>query len=130
MLLVVRPGATSSVLARSSDSGRKERSKVSKEKEDGVFGPPGCNLFVFHLPDEWGDEDLMEPLASTHISQFVTFVLETFLERKATVASTFARTLNRLWQENSGGAFTVPVALSNAVRDKLDRGTLGHTAIL
>lgn len=29
-------------------------------KKDGEFGPPGCNLFVFHLPDDWTDEDLNE----------------------------------------------------------------------
>ena len=39
--------------------GKKEK---SKEKDDATFGPQGCNLFVFHLPDEWGDEDLVEQL--------------------------------------------------------------------
>jgi len=37
--------------------GKKEK---SKEKDDATFGPQGCNLFVFHLPDEWGDEDMLE----------------------------------------------------------------------
>eukprot|EP00435_Cladocopium_sp_Y103_P057112 s893_g19.t1 len=37
--------------------GKKER---SKDKDDATFGPQGCNLFVFHLPDEWGDEDMVE----------------------------------------------------------------------
>lgn len=27
------------------------------------FGPPGCNLFVFHLPDDWTDDDLHEYFA-------------------------------------------------------------------
>ena len=39
--------------------GKKEK---SKEKDDATFGPQGCNLFVFHLPDEWGDEDMLEQL--------------------------------------------------------------------
>ena len=42
--------------------GKKER---SKEKDDATFGPQGCNLFVFHLPDEWGDEDMVEQLGCT-----------------------------------------------------------------
>ena len=43
---------------------KKER-REKREKEDATFGPPGCNLFVFHLPDEWGDEDLLESLANS-----------------------------------------------------------------
>lgn len=31
-----------------------------KVKEETAFGPPGCNLFVFHLPDDWDDVDLQE----------------------------------------------------------------------
>jgi len=30
----------------------------NKQEDASEFGPPGCNLFVFHLPDDWGDEDL------------------------------------------------------------------------
>jgi len=33
------------------------------KKDAGEFGPPGCNLFVFHLPDDWADEDLNEYFA-------------------------------------------------------------------
>lgn len=40
---------------------KKER-REKRERDDATFGPPGCNLFVFHLPDEWGDEDLLESL--------------------------------------------------------------------
>merc|ERR1712087_773498 len=29
-------------------------------KDAADFGPPGCNLFVFHLPDDWTDDDLHE----------------------------------------------------------------------
>eukprot|EP00927_Polykrikos_kofoidii_P022475 TRINITY_DN2095_c0_g2_i1.p1 TRINITY_DN2095_c0_g2~~TRINITY_DN2095_c0_g2_i1.p1 ORF type:complete len:464 (-),score=102.83 TRINITY_DN2095_c0_g2_i1:88-1479(-) len=29
-------------------------------KDGSEFGPPGCNLFVFHLPDDWTDEELNE----------------------------------------------------------------------
>jgi len=32
-------------------------------KEASEFGPPGCNLFVFHLPDDWTDDDLHEYFA-------------------------------------------------------------------
>merc|ERR1711879_888833 len=32
-------------------------------KDGGDFGPPGCNLFVFHLPDDWTDDDLLEYFA-------------------------------------------------------------------
>jgi len=38
---------------------QKKPQSVEKEKEPS-FGPPGCNLFVFHLPDDWADEDLLE----------------------------------------------------------------------
>lgn len=34
-----------------------------RKKKEGEFGPPGCNLFVFHLPDDWTDEDLHEYFA-------------------------------------------------------------------
>ena len=27
------------------------------------FGPPGCNLFVFHLPNEWTENDLVNNFA-------------------------------------------------------------------
>ena len=29
-------------------------------KEGNEYGPSGCNLFVFHLPDDWLNEDLKE----------------------------------------------------------------------
>lgn len=29
-------------------------------EEGGSYGPPGCNLFAFHLPDDWTDADLHE----------------------------------------------------------------------
>mmetsp|Transcript_2135 Transcript_2135/g.4828 ORF Transcript_2135/g.4828 Transcript_2135/m.4828 type:complete len:466 (-) Transcript_2135:202-1599(-) len=35
----------------------------SAKKEGSEFGPPGCNLFVFHLPDDWTDDDLHEYFA-------------------------------------------------------------------
>jgi len=34
-----------------------------KDGEPSEFGPPGCNLFVFHLPDDWTDDDLHEYFA-------------------------------------------------------------------
>jgi len=34
--------------------------KNNNEPDEGRYGPFGCNLFVFHLPDEWGDDDLYE----------------------------------------------------------------------
>eukprot|EP00435_Cladocopium_sp_Y103_P008000 s2886_g2.t1 len=44
--------------------GKKRRSKpVSEKEKEPSFGPPGCNLFVFHLPDDWTDEDLLEYFA-------------------------------------------------------------------
>lgn len=42
--------------------GKKRRKAEVKEKEPN-FGPPGCNLFVFHLPDDWTDDDLLEYFA-------------------------------------------------------------------
>eukprot|EP00933_Yihiella_yeosuensis_P011929 TRINITY_DN11980_c0_g1_i1.p1 TRINITY_DN11980_c0_g1~~TRINITY_DN11980_c0_g1_i1.p1 ORF type:complete len:390 (+),score=115.90 TRINITY_DN11980_c0_g1_i1:110-1279(+) len=33
------------------------------KQEEASFGPPGCNLFVFHLPDDWIDDDLLEYFA-------------------------------------------------------------------
>ena len=47
---------------KSEGKGRDKGKNRSKEKEDATFGPQGCNLFVFHLPDEWGDEDMVEQL--------------------------------------------------------------------
>jgi len=41
-------------------AGGKPDSGSSKEPS---FGPPGCNLFVFHLPDDWADDDLLEYFA-------------------------------------------------------------------
>jgi len=35
----------------------------SKNAEEPSFGPPGCNLFVFHLPDDWADDELLEYFA-------------------------------------------------------------------
>lgn len=43
------------------EKGKKSpKDKESKESKETGFGPPGCNLFVFHLPDDWADEDLQE----------------------------------------------------------------------
>lgn len=39
---------------------KKKDRKEKDEKNETSFGPPGCNLFVFHLPDEWGDDDMVE----------------------------------------------------------------------
>lgn len=36
---------------------------AAPKKDGGEFGPPGCNLFVFHLPDDWTDDDLHEYFA-------------------------------------------------------------------
>jgi len=52
---------------KGSGSGGKGGSKQSKGNKDtsneADFGPPGCNLFVFHLPDDWQDDDLHEYFA-------------------------------------------------------------------
>mmetsp|Transcript_62846 Transcript_62846/g.187370 ORF Transcript_62846/g.187370 Transcript_62846/m.187370 type:complete len:455 (-) Transcript_62846:107-1471(-) len=46
------------------DGGGGKPSKDSGAKKDGSeCGPPGCNLFVFHLPDDWTDDDLHEYFA-------------------------------------------------------------------
>jgi len=37
--------------------------EAARKKEGSEFGPPGCNLFVFHLPDDWTDDDLNEYFA-------------------------------------------------------------------
>mmetsp|Transcript_28086 Transcript_28086/g.48834 ORF Transcript_28086/g.48834 Transcript_28086/m.48834 type:complete len:497 (-) Transcript_28086:108-1598(-) len=42
---------------------KKEGGSMPKDKEASDFGPPGCNLFVFHLPDDWTDDDLHEYFA-------------------------------------------------------------------
>lgn len=43
---------------------RGARPEETGPKKDGPeFGPPGCNLFVFHLPDDWADDDLHEYFA-------------------------------------------------------------------
>merc|ERR550539_1228747 len=44
---------------RQEDGGRRDQAT----REGGEFGPPGCNLFVFHLPDDWADDDLHEYFA-------------------------------------------------------------------
>eukprot|EP00930_Biecheleria_cincta_P075722 TRINITY_DN62905_c0_g1_i1.p1 TRINITY_DN62905_c0_g1~~TRINITY_DN62905_c0_g1_i1.p1 ORF type:complete len:352 (-),score=83.78 TRINITY_DN62905_c0_g1_i1:30-1085(-) len=61
--------------SRSAEGGGKSEGKGGKsnrrrQKPDGhgkerevSFGSPGCNLFVFHLPDDWADEDLLEYFA-------------------------------------------------------------------
>jgi len=36
---------------------------LKQKKEGSDFGPPGCNLFIFHLPDDWTDDDLHEYFA-------------------------------------------------------------------
>mmetsp|Transcript_29414 Transcript_29414/g.83767 ORF Transcript_29414/g.83767 Transcript_29414/m.83767 type:complete len:333 (-) Transcript_29414:116-1114(-) len=41
----------------------RRRGKEDAKKDGGDFGPPGCNLFVFHLPDDWTDDDLHEYFA-------------------------------------------------------------------
>ena len=45
--------------------GNPKKKDRSKEKDETSFGPPGCNLFVFHLPDEWGDDDMVEQLGES-----------------------------------------------------------------
>merc|ERR1712190_600458 len=42
------------------DKGKGKGKGSGKRKEESDCGPPGCNLFVFHLPDDWTDEDLLE----------------------------------------------------------------------
>jgi len=42
---------------------RRDGGKSDEQAKDASFGPPGCNLFVFHLPDDWEDEDLLEYFA-------------------------------------------------------------------
>lgn len=44
------------------DRRRAGKSDANSSKEPS-FGPPGCNLFVFHLPDDWTDDDLLEYFA-------------------------------------------------------------------
>lgn len=51
---------------RAGTRGNKRRNNKpddGKKKEGSEFGPPGCNLFVFHLPDDWTDDDLHEYFA-------------------------------------------------------------------
>lgn len=58
---------------RDADAGEKGRGRRRKPEDDAKkkgadkdaaeFGPPGCNLFVFHLPDDWTDDDLHEYFA-------------------------------------------------------------------
>lgn len=43
--------------------GKKRKKPVSEKEKEPSFGPPGCNLFVFHPPDDWTDEDLLEYFA-------------------------------------------------------------------
>jgi len=45
------------------DVGKKKDGGGKDGKDGAEFGPPGCNLFVFHLPDDWTDEDLNEYFA-------------------------------------------------------------------
>lgn len=53
-------GLSSTMLDERNDSGRYvvASSGGCASSEESVYGPPGCNLFVFHLPDEWTDRDL------------------------------------------------------------------------
>merc|ERR1740121_1615747 len=44
--------------------GNKRRQPKKTDEKEAEFGPPGCNLFVFHLPDDWNDDDLHEYFAS------------------------------------------------------------------
>merc|ERR1740121_3172762 len=43
--------------------GNKRRQPKKTDEKEAEFGPPGCNLFVFHLPDDWNDDDLHEYFA-------------------------------------------------------------------
>mmetsp|Transcript_47900 Transcript_47900/g.113834 ORF Transcript_47900/g.113834 Transcript_47900/m.113834 type:complete len:393 (+) Transcript_47900:61-1239(+) len=43
--------------------GKPDVSASNMPKDPTEFGPPGCNLFVFHLPDDWTDDDLHEYFA-------------------------------------------------------------------
>lgn len=63
-------------------TGNPKKKDRSKEKDETSFGPPGCNLFVFHLPDEWGDDDMVEQLAESKYHQYVTFFLFVFRHSK------------------------------------------------
>eukprot|EP00439_Symbiodinium_sp_Y106_P013561 s9143_g1.t4 len=49
------------------DRRRAGKSDANNSKEPS-FGPPGCNLFVFHLPDDWTDDDLLEYFAPQGLS--------------------------------------------------------------
>jgi len=50
---------------RAGTRGNKRRNNKPDDgkKEGSEFGPPGCNLFVFHLPDDWTDDDVHEYFA-------------------------------------------------------------------
>eukprot|EP00929_Paragymnodinium_shiwhaense_P008589 TRINITY_DN112548_c0_g1_i1.p1 TRINITY_DN112548_c0_g1~~TRINITY_DN112548_c0_g1_i1.p1 ORF type:complete len:412 (+),score=99.59 TRINITY_DN112548_c0_g1_i1:150-1385(+) len=45
------------------EEGNKQKKGGNNNNDMGDFGPPGCNLFVFHLPDDWVDDDLNEYFA-------------------------------------------------------------------
>ncbi|CAE7295293.1 celf3 [Symbiodinium natans] len=52
---------------KSEGKGKRDRrragGKSDASSKEPSFGPPGCNLFVFHLPDDWTDDDLLEYFA-------------------------------------------------------------------
>jgi len=48
---------------RDGGGGRGGGDKGGTKQDPSDFGPPGCNLFVFHLPDDWTDDDLHEYFA-------------------------------------------------------------------
>jgi len=56
--------------------------ETSALDDAGRYGPTGCNLFVFHLPDEWMDNDLQE-----NFSPFGNIVSAKVMKESATQRS-------------------------------------------
>eukprot|EP00931_Biecheleriopsis_adriatica_P122178 TRINITY_DN97189_c0_g1_i1.p1 TRINITY_DN97189_c0_g1~~TRINITY_DN97189_c0_g1_i1.p1 ORF type:complete len:460 (-),score=105.08 TRINITY_DN97189_c0_g1_i1:62-1351(-) len=56
-------GGKSEGKGKKGDRRRQGGNKKADNQNEPTFGPPGCNLFVFHLPDDWVDEDLLEYFA-------------------------------------------------------------------
>ena len=83
--LTVRKADAEGMHSRRRGRTKNRRSDKKNVKENTIAGPVGCNLFVFHLPDDWLDDDLNEHFSPHGPIISATIMKETWLFEEYTL---------------------------------------------